>query len=160
MTIELDVPIFDIESLAHGIARPKHFIVKWQRAKVPLIGPGDARRARRAIYTGRTAIRLALMAEATAYGVPVGHALPPAVGFTDGGESPAGSVRTPGEPFPVGETWIVFPDKAEPGELVNVTDENWRRLLGNADASVIIIDCAKVRRRVLDRLESRMRRGC
>ena len=156
MTFDLDAPIFDIESLAHGIARPKELILKWKNAKVALTSPGDipghrGRRARRVAYTGRTAIRLALMAEATAYGVPVSHALPPAASFTDGDHSTAGSagdLRNPGEPFPSGETWIIFPDNAKPGKLINVTGENWSRLLANADASVIIVDCVKVRERV------------
>jgi len=165
--IDLAAGIFDIESLSHGIARPKKFILRWQRAKVPYTGPDDGyghrRRNRRAVYSGRTVIRFALIAEATGYGVPINHAWPPAVQFTEGIDF-CGSpdhFRLPCEPFLDGKTWIVFSDKSEPGRLLNVTEDNWRDLLSrSAESSVIVIDCLKIKKGVLARLETRMRVGC
>jgi hypothetical protein len=173
--IDLDEPRFPLDIVAHAAGRSIHLLRKWQTGGLSLTGPDgkgqdivERGRGRIALYTLRTTIRLALMAEMTAWGVPAETAYLTAIQFTDLSDGPpagyagrqAERSRDPGECFPIGKTWIVFHNQQVQGEVVNVRDDSpfrWPAPDTVLDiTSIFVIDCEILVRRVRDRLVAKV----
>src|SRR5262245_39848577 len=158
----LDAALYPLDLIAHAAGRSIHLFRKWQTSGLRLTKPerGDnvsRGRGRVGRYTLRTAIRLALMAEMTAWGVPVGSAYLTARKFTDvgDGEFDAGG-RGPGECFPHGKTWLVFHNQ-DIGNLVNVRNDAPLEWPDDSGKAIFIIDCESVVEKVRARLTAKIK---